>query len=160
WKLPWQRKHPHLQVVFSLMHWNLDGQDTLTPENATKFIDFYRTPQMDWHASAARFYNLGNAHFLADQLPEAILAYRRGLHLDPNDNGLADNLDYVRARVQNPFGNHGQPEQDGWPQWLYRPSSLQALAVALILYSATCLLATRWFMTRRRALLVRACIVF
>ena len=38
--------------------------------------------------SAALYYNLGNAHFLADHLPESILAYARGLRLDPNDRVL------------------------------------------------------------------------
>ena len=30
-------------------------------------------------ASNAKFYNMGNVYFLANQLPEAIFAYRRGL---------------------------------------------------------------------------------
>jgi hypothetical protein len=114
----------------------------------------------DGPKSAARFYNLGNAHYLADQLPEAILAYQRGLRLDPNDQGLRDNLDYARARVAYPFGNRARPEEDFWPTWLYRPSPVQVLIVAVIAYGLACLLVTRWFMTRRRKLLLRAVIVF
>ena len=45
---------------------------------------------------AAKYYNLGNAYFLADQLPEAILAFQRGLRLDPDDADVRANLDYVR----------------------------------------------------------------
>src|SRR5205807_1177297 len=51
------------------------------------------------------------------------------------------------------------PEEDAWPAWLYRPSAFQVLVVALLLYSISCLAFTRWWMTRRRALLVRATIV-
>jgi hypothetical protein len=107
-------------------------------------------------ASAARLYNLGNAHLLADELPDAIFAYARGLRLDPNDQGLRDNLEYARARVAYPFGDHGRPEEDSWPSWLYRPSAFQVLAAALTLYALACILATRWYMTRRWALLIRA----
>src|SRR5262249_22577397 len=90
----------------------------------------------------------------------AILAYQHGLRLDPNDQGLRDNLEYARARVQSPFGERGRPEEDAWPAWLYRPSAFQVLVSALILYSVSCLVFTRWWMTRRRALLVRAAVVF
>src|SRR5438105_5770653 len=84
--------------------------------------------------SAAYFHNLGNAHFLADQLPEAILAYQHGLRLDPNDGGLRENLEYARARVQAPFGERGRPEADNWPDWLYRPSAFQVLAATFLIY--------------------------
>jgi hypothetical protein len=107
-------------------------------------------------ASSAWLHNLGNAHFLADQLPEAILAYRQGLRLDPNDQGLHDNLDYARARVNYPFGTRGQPEEDSR---FYQPSPFQVLVGSMVLYGLTCVLVTRWFMTRRRVLLIRASIL-
>jgi hypothetical protein len=110
-------------------------------------------------ASNARFYNMGNAHFLANQLPEAIFAYRRGLRLDPNDQDMRDNLDYVRARVSYPFGDRGRPEEDTWPSWLYRPSTFVVLFVTMALYAMACALVTLWLMTRRRAHLVRASIL-
>src|SRR5947209_8428757 len=86
--------------------------------------------------SAAKYYNLGNAYFLADQLPEAILAFQRGLRLDPDDADVRANLDYARARVQYSFGQRGRPEEDAWPLWLYRPAPLQVLAVAMFCYAA------------------------
>ncbi len=110
--------------------------------------------------SAARFYNLGNARFLACQLPEALLAYRHGLRLDPNDAGLRENLDFARSLVPYPPGTHGRPEVSAWPAWLHRPSPVQVFGAALLLYALTCALLTRWTMTRRRALFGQALVVF
>jgi hypothetical protein len=113
----------------------------------------------NWSPSNARLYNAGNAHFLANQLPEAIFAYGRGLRLDPNDQELRANLDYARARVSYPFGDRGRPEEDSWPSWLYRPSAFAVLMATVVLYAMTCAFVTRWLMTRRRAHLVRASIL-
>ena len=135
----------------------LAAADPITPETASHLADLYFALNAP---SAARFYNLGNALYLADRLPEAILAYRRGLDLDPNDADLRANLDYARARVQSPFASAARAEEDLWPDWLYRPSAFQVLGVSLLLYALACVLLTRWFVTRRRALIVRSVIVF
>lgn len=131
--------------------------DKITPETAARLADRYA--ELDT-ASAARFYNLGNALYLADRLPEATLAYRRGLNLDPNDAGLRDNLEYARARVQSPFASAAHPEVELWPEWLFRPSAWQVLVVSFLLYALAWCLFTRWYVMRRRALIVRAIIVF
>ncbi len=125
---------------------------SLSTENAFSYVTVY-TDNL-W-PSCAHYSDLGNAHFLADQLPEAILAYQRGLRLDPNDQGLRENLDYARSRVQSPFGERGRPEEDAWPAWLYQPSAFQVLLAAFLIYGMAWMLLTRWWMTRRRALLVR-----
>jgi hypothetical protein len=131
---------------------------TLSPENARFFISYYC--QKGSLTSASKLHNLGNAFFLDDKLPEAIFCFQSGLRLDPNDAGLQANLDYARARVQYPFGDHGRPEFLSWPAWLHRPSLLQVFVAALILYAVACLLITRWFMRQRRNLLVRAVVIF
>jgi hypothetical protein len=159
-RFPGQPDPAHANCV-ARRHAHLLDLETLYPDHPLDFaLSYEASAGRDWPPSTARFHNLGNAYFLADRLPEAILAFRRGLRLDPNDGGLADNLDYARARVQNLFGNRGRPEEESWPPWLYQPSPFQVLVVALILYSAACVLATRWLMTRRRALMVRAILVF
>ena len=107
--------------------------------------------------SAAYFHNLGNLALLTNRLPEAILAYHRGLKLNPDDADLRANLDYARAKVLHSFANSGRPEADAWPAWLYRPSPFQALAVALVLYSLVCILVMRWFM--KGTSLIRAGVV-
>ena len=148
-KLPWN-KAPHYPIVH-WMEWKYLNRETAS---------FIVALAPKWTISRAYYHNIGNAYFISGQLPEAILAYNRGLYLDPNDSGLRDNLDYARAQVQYPSDTRGRPEVESWPAWLYQPSSFQVLAVTLAFYFLTCVLITRWFMTRRRALLFRAAVVF
>jgi hypothetical protein len=101
--------------------------------------------------------NLGNAYLLAsdpddaktDNLARAILAYRRGLRLEPTDRELRRNLEYARQQViYPPPGNFGQPPVDHRPPWLPRwPGVLFALASGC--YALACLTAARWWMVRR-----------
>ncbi len=163
---PWENKNAAMNRT--IMDW-MDFEP-LSRENAEEYVFFFTEGHFGkkwmyivgscWGRSAGRSYNLGNAHFLAGQLPEAILAYQRGLQLDPNDAGLRDNLDYARAQVQYPSDTRGRPEVESWPTWLYQPSSFQVSAIALAFYLLTCVLISRWFMTRRRVLLFRAAVVF
>ena len=51
------------------------------------------------HASAAVYYNLGNAWFKAGQNGRAIAAYRHALRLTPRDPSLHFNLQFVRQRI-------------------------------------------------------------
>jgi hypothetical protein len=43
------------------------------------------------------FYNIGNIHFLLDDIGRAILNYRQAEHYIPNDPNLAKNLAYARS---------------------------------------------------------------
>lgn len=62
----------------------------------------------------------GNAHLLAGDLPRAVIAYRLGLRLDPQNAGLKDAVAYARAQA----GAATPPEARwralvaGWPGWL------------------------------------------
>jgi tetratricopeptide (TPR) repeat protein len=104
--------------------------------------------------------NAGNAYLLAGDLPRAILAYRRGLRLDPNDGVLRANLDYARGQVTYPpAGNLGRPAVEAWPPWLPRPTPGMVLALVMVLYVAGCVALTRWWMLRRRSLLTGGCLL-
>lgn len=48
--------------------------------------------------NAKLYYNLGNAYFHLNDLGQAILYYRRGLRLEPNNPRLQANLQYARSR--------------------------------------------------------------
>jgi hypothetical protein len=98
--------------------------------------------------------NLGNASLLADDLPRAILAYRRGLALAPNDWTMRQNLAHARTQVAYPTGDLGHPPAEALPPWLPRLGSGPCLAVALLAYLAGCIALTRWFMIRNRRLFV------
>ena len=100
---------------------------------------------------------LGHAYFLAGDLPHAIVAYRRGLALDPADAKLRTALEHARDQVAYPPGSGLRPTPTLWPPWL----SLRYVGVyAFALYCAGCLAATRWRMTRHRRWLVSAGVFF
>ena len=49
--------------------------------------------------SADIYYNLGNAYYRTDNIPQAILAYERALKLSPGDNDIRFNLQFVQAKT-------------------------------------------------------------
>src|SRR5439155_1704350 len=70
--------------------------------------------------------NLGHAHLLAGELPEAILAYRRGLRLDPANGDLQNGLAAAHSQVLYAPDGFGRPPADSGlpglprlrPEWL------------------------------------------
>jgi hypothetical protein len=91
---------------------------------------------------------LGNAQFLAGDLPLAIAAYLRGLAIDPADAKLRTALTYAREQVQYPpRAEVLRPARELWASWL----SLRSLGVySFALYVAGCATFTRWRMSRQR----------
>ena len=53
-------------------------------------------------ASAALYFNLGNAWFKAGQIGRAIVAYRKAERLTPRDPDIRANLQFARNQVQGP----------------------------------------------------------
>lgn len=98
--------------------------------------------------------NLGNAFLLAGDLPQAILSYRRGLRLSPNDPALREALMQARERVVYPAsGGLGRPRSDPHPPWLPHVRAEVLLIAAGIAYALAWIGLTRWRMVRRRRLL-------
>lgn len=90
----------------------------------------------------------GNAYLLGGDLPRAILAYRRGLRLAPDDRRLRDNIAEAREHAPPPEGSTLGRPPDERPTWLpHVPRSLFAVAVAG--YVVFCLALARWFMLWR-----------
>jgi hypothetical protein len=107
------------------------------------------------------FRNEGNAYLLAGDLPHAILAYQRGLRLDPRDRLLRGNLHYAREQVDYPSPDRfGKPPPDSWPPGLRRPSLAWLITLCVVTNLAGCLLLTRWRMTRRSGYFAAALVVF
>jgi tetratricopeptide (TPR) repeat protein len=105
--------------------------------------------------------NAGNAWLLAGDLPRAILAYRRGLRLAPNDGDLREHLAAAREEVvYPPPGGFGRPPVDQHPPWLPRLGPAVFLVAALGVYILAWLAMTRWAMTHRRWLLAAGIAAF
>ena len=86
--------------------------------------ELFAAAARDYGALHARGYhnadlyrNQGNACLLADDVAGAVLAYRRGLRLAPNDRGLQRGLAAARERVVGPTpAAFGRPPDDDRPQ--------------------------------------------
>jgi hypothetical protein len=105
--------------------------------------------------------NAGNGWLLAGDLPRAILAYRRGLRLAPNDAELREHLAAAREQVVYPQpGGFGRPPVDQHPPWLPRLSPAAFLVAALTVYVLAWLAMTRWAMTQRGWLLTTGVAAF
>jgi tetratricopeptide (TPR) repeat protein len=68
------------------------------------------------------YFNQGNAHFMAGNLPEAILAYRRAERFIASDSDLQANLVDARSRVVDPPAT----PKSNWPVWLRESRPKQA----------------------------------
>ncbi|GAB1405720.1 tetratricopeptide repeat protein [Lentimicrobium sp.] len=65
-------------------------------ENA---INLYENILKSGQESPVLYYNLGNAYFKTDQIPQAILNYERALMFDPSNEDYQYNLKVANARI-------------------------------------------------------------
>ncbi len=84
-----------------------DEAVSVTQKDPSRAQELYRTAAAGFQAlvdgglhNSAIEYNLGNTCFRLGRLGQAIVHYRRGLRLDPANDKLAANLDYVRRQVE------------------------------------------------------------
>jgi hypothetical protein len=101
--------------------------------------------------SAAVFCNQGDANFLAGDLPNSILAYRRGLKLAPDDQRLLSHLAPARKHVTHSELTDIRRAGD-LPVWVHLPPRME-MALALILYYGGWLALAGWWLMRRNWLL-------
>ena len=120
----------------------------------------YQALVNDGYRNADLYRNLGNASLLAGDLPRAILVYRRGLRLAPNDRALHSNLAVARERVSYPEpGRFARPAADTRPPWLPSVPPIWRLGAAMAAYSLAWMALMRWRMLRQRRLLGAACLL-
>jgi hypothetical protein len=124
--------------------------------------DLWEQARQQGLANPALFRNQGNACLLADDLPGALLAYRRGLWLAPNDSDLQTLLAHARAQVVYPAssGAFAHPPVDHRPPWLPRFSILWPLRLSCLAYALACIAFIRWRMVRRSGFLALSLTAF
>ncbi|MFO0863213.1 MAG: tetratricopeptide repeat protein [Gemmataceae bacterium] len=125
-------------------------------QSAAKFADLQRNGIR--HPSLYR--NLGNALYMSDRLPEAILAYRQGLLLDPGDESIRDALAIARAQVVRVDESHGVAERETWPAWLPWPGFETLLGACWAAWMAACIMASiGWRRKRLKIVFAAACLI-
>ncbi len=75
----------------------------------------YQKLAQSGQASAALYFNLGNAFFKSSQIGRAIAAYRQAEQITPRDPDLRANLQFARNQTQAPTLSPGR-----WQRWLGR----------------------------------------
>ena len=70
-----------------------------TEQDYIEAIKLYNEAIKKEGSSAAIYYNLGNAYYRVDSLAKAIINYERALRLDPTDEDIRANLEFVRAKL-------------------------------------------------------------
>lgn len=70
-----------------------------TEEGYLRAIELYKKAIDKSGTSAAIYYNLGNAYYRADSLAKAIICYERALRLDPTDEDIRANLEFVNSKI-------------------------------------------------------------
>ncbi len=124
----------------------------------------YATLHANGASNVALYRNWGNAAFLAGRIGPAILAYRRGLQLDPGNAELLANLAFVRSQVIYPPGADSRPPPDDspwsmlapWLPWLARHARALLGLGTLLLYTLACWTGAHWVAVRRSRWPVRA----
>jgi tetratricopeptide (TPR) repeat protein len=140
---------------------NARGDDAQARQNYHIAATEYQKLADEGHDHPDLNLNQGNAHLLAGELPQAIFAYRRGLHQHPLHEQLWENLDAARDMVAYPDdGWRQRPAGDHWPPWLPRPAPEALLQSALALYVLAWLAVGIWLMVRRRWVIVVAILFF
>jgi len=75
------------------------GDSAYNREAYTDAIGFYEDVLGQGYESAELYYNLGNAYFNINKLPEAILNYERAKVLAPSDNDISFNLNIANSMI-------------------------------------------------------------
>ncbi|MFA6727181.1 MAG: tetratricopeptide repeat protein [Prevotella sp.] len=94
--------------------------------------------------SAALYYNLGNAYYRSDNIPQAVLAYERAHLIQPGDKDIRFNLDFARSKTIDKITPQGEVFFVSWYKELVNFTSVDrwahiaigALCLALILVLA------------------------
>ncbi len=68
------------------------------------------TSSEDIIVQSKSYYNIGNTLYKMGKLPESILAYKKALELNPEDEDAKYNLEYVRAKLKD--NSEKQPQDN------------------------------------------------
>ena len=78
--------------------------------------------------SAALYYNLGNAYYRSDNIPQAVLAYERAHLIQPGDKDIRFNLDFARSKTIDKITPQGEVFFVSWYKELVNFTSVDRWA--------------------------------
>ena len=95
-----------LSLILTIGFW-MAGANATVAEADSAYVqdDFARAAALYQQAidslgpSAERYYNLGNSYYRTGKLGQAIISYERALRMDPSNQDIKDNLEYVNTKI-------------------------------------------------------------
>lgn len=78
-----------------------EADSAYTHEEFTEAIILYKNFLNNEGPNAEVYYNLGNAHYRAGHIAQAVLAYERALRIDPNHADARTNLNFVNSQLED-----------------------------------------------------------
>lgn len=102
-------------IAISLFAANRTSAQTTTEDADSAYMagdyalasDIYEKTISENGTSASLLYNLGNSYYRQGKLPKAIIAYERALRLNPSDEMIRSNLDFVNSKLVDKKGYEG-----------------------------------------------------
>lgn len=89
-----------------------------------------KTQQEQGKVSPELFYNLGNAYFRVNEVPQALLNYERSLLYNPGDRDVRHNIEYAQTKIEDKIltadnfflqmwfdGIQNQTTANNWAKW-------------------------------------------
>lgn len=99
-----------------------------------KAIELYEKAAKQQGTSSELYYNIGNSHYRLGNLGEAILNYERALKLDPNNDDVRTNLDFVNEKANVKIDNGGSYFTDKIAGWVMSRSSNSWAVISAVLF--------------------------
>lgn len=127
-----------------------NGDQEYARGNYTQAIADYQAVLRTDGPSAEVYYNLGNACYRADRLPQAILAYERALRLRPGYSDARFNLELARTKTIDKFAPEPELFITTWTRWVVNLGSADQWAVTSIVSLAAVIALVLLFLFARR----------
>ena len=133
------------------------GDSAYNTEAYNEAVGYYEEVLDQGYESAELYYNLGNAYFNLNKLPEAILNYERAKVLDPGDEDIAFNLSIANSRIPDKIESVPEIFYVRWWKSLRNSINLHywtlssLLVFALIVFSAGLFFLSRSIVMRKFA---------
>jgi tetratricopeptide (TPR) repeat protein len=123
----------------------MEADEAYSEQEYEQAIDIYHQ-LLQQAPSADIYYNLGNAYYRLDSLPQAILAWERALRLSPSADDVRFNLQLARSKTADKLAPEREMFFITWYRSLVRLFGVDVWAiVAVASLAAALLLVLVWF---------------
>ena len=106
----------------------------------TESITLYEKIITSGYESFGLYYNLGNAYFRNNEIPQAVLYYEKALKIEPNNEDVKHNIELINSRLTDKVEQVPELFYKNWWKQLVNLMDINTLAVVNILLLTSALL--------------------